>query len=111
MSESYFAKLTNEVLEASEKLVDRFEEGMNILWGELEGTGSSGSRSTTQQQEQPLEQDEFAGWDADETGMDNEASPLAGIAESVMGDIMAGQVCMYARAVSFDNNTEHKRFM
>ena len=101
MSESYFTKLTNEILDASEKLTDRFEEGFNILWGELSQDGSSsGSGASTPQAE--TTNDEFEGWGDDsqehEAEVMDESSPLAGIAESVMGDIMAAQVRVCAEA-------------
>ena len=88
MSESYFAKLANEILDASEKLTTRFEEGLNVLLGELDKTSDTA-------QQPPLEagsENEFEGWDEE---MMDDPSPLAGIAESVMGDIMASQVCLF----------------
>uniref|UniRef100_A0A7S3L4C7 Transmembrane protein 18 n=1 Tax=Amphora coffeiformis TaxID=265554 RepID=A0A7S3L4C7_9STRA len=88
MSESYFAKLANEILDASEKLTNRFEEGLNILLGELDSSKTSGSGDTAPPQPEATD-NEFEGWD-DTEGMDD-PSPLAGIAESVMGDIMASQ--------------------
>ena len=91
MSESYFAKLANDILDASEKLTVRLEEGLSVLWKEMEGSSpSSASRGggSTQQQDTASE-NEFEGWDEAEMG---DPSPLQGIAESVMGDIMASQV-------------------
>ena len=87
MSESYFAKLANDILDASEKLTIRVEEGINVLWNELEGKRAAGD--TAKPPESSME-NEFEDWDQAE-GMD-ESSPLAGIAESVMEDIMASQV-------------------
>jgi hypothetical protein len=103
MSESYFAKLANEILDASEKIVDRFEEGMNILLGEggsgnkASATTDGGSSSGGHTPPESIE-DEFEGWDGAEDDMED-PSPLAGIAQSVMEDIMAGQVsvCSYHR--------------
>lgn len=95
MSESYFTKIANEVLEASEKLTNRLEEGINLLLGEFEGGASAGgSGSGPSQPQQPGASDsEFEGWDEDMDMEDmDDGSPLKGIAESVMGDIMAGQV-------------------
>lgn len=86
MSESYFTKLANEILDASEKLTNRFEEGLSILWGDLEGSGKDTDSDNAQQFNA---ENEFEGWE--EEAMDD-SSPLAGIAESVMGDIMASQV-------------------
>ena len=94
MSESYFAQITNDVLAAAEKLTDRFVEGINILLGVI----SPSSRESATKSATPS-QNEFEGWDEDVHGggdisedILNESSPLAGIADSVMGDIMAGQV-------------------
>ena len=93
MSESYFAKLANEILDASEKLTNRFEEGLNILLGELDNSkSSSGGGGDIPSPEGNNADNEFEGWN-DEEEMDD-PSPLVGIAESVMGDIMASQVCM-----------------
>ena len=98
MSESYFAKLANEILDASEKLTTRFEEGLNILLGELDSSKSGSSGDTVP----PPTDNEFEGWE-DAEGMDD-ASPLAGIAESVMGDIMASQVCNVGLKRSLKND-------
>ena len=90
MSESYFAKLANDILDASEKLTIRVEEGLNVLWNELEGNRAAGGGSTAQPPPETMAEHEFEDLDQAE-GMD-ESSPLAGIAESVMEDIMASQV-------------------
>lgn len=93
MSESYFTKVANEVLDASEKLAYRLEEGLNLfLGGEVDGASSSGSASKPHQG--AASDNEFEGWEDDMDGMDA-GSPLDGIAQSVMGDIMAGQVSSF----------------
>lgn len=88
MSESYFAKLANDILDASEKLTIRVEEGLNVLWNELEGKGAAGG--TAQQPPETTAENEFE--ELDQAEAMDESSPLVGIAESVMEDIMASQV-------------------
>ena len=90
MSESYFTKLANDILDASEKLTIRVEEGLNVLWNELEGNNGGATTRAAEQQQGATIESEFEDLDQEE-GMD-ESSPLEGIAESVMGDIMASQV-------------------
>jgi len=88
-TEGYVAKLTNEVLQAAEHIVTRFDEGASaILHGKLpdenggENTGDSDASDFHMSDDNdPLLDD------------DMEGSPLEGIAESVIGDIMGGQVC------------------
>jgi hypothetical protein len=97
MSESYFTKLANDILDASEKIVDRFEEGLNILLGELSDNSGSGAaannnKASSSPSPESATEDEFEGWDGNEEANMEDPSPLAGIAQSVMEDIMAGQV-------------------
>ena len=90
MSESYCTKLANEILDGAEKIADRFEEGLNIIMG-AQSTDSTGSGTPP---ESPPADHEFEGWDGMEDGeVMDESSPLAGIAQGVMEDIMSAQVC------------------
>jgi len=92
MAERFFSKVANDVLQASEHLSNRLEEGVSaILTGE----------PPKEKQEAPNtgddEEDEFEMIDEDLMN-----SPLEGIAESVMGDILQGQVrALYKRGVFF----------
>lgn len=90
MSESYFAKIVNEVLDASEKLTIRIEEGLQVVMsGGQDAVPKTGTIP-------PTTEHEFEGWDEEDYetdyAADDESSPLAGIAESVMGDILSSQV-------------------
>jgi hypothetical protein len=100
MAERFFTKVANDVLAASEQLSNRLEDGIAaILTGELAlkqkeggagtGTGAgadSGSGSVPPQYEHEFD-DQF---DIPEEELRH--NPLQGIAESVVGDIMGGQV-------------------
>jgi hypothetical protein len=86
MSESYFARIVNEVLDASEKLTIRIEEGLNVVLSGGEEVPKTPGGTTPP----PTTEHEFEGWDEDYA--DEESSPLAGMAESVMGDILSSQV-------------------
>lgn len=78
MVESYFEKVANDVLEASEKLVNGVEEGLSILF-------SGGGAKETQQDSLPEDE-----WDEMAEHL-RDSSPLGGIAESVIGNILDGQ--------------------
>jgi hypothetical protein len=86
MSESYFARIVNEVLDASEKLTIRIEEGLNVVLSGGEEVPKTPGGTTPP----PTTEHEFEDWDEDYA--DEESSPLAGMAESVMGDILSSQV-------------------
>jgi len=82
-SESTFERLTNTVLESAEKIATRIEEGLSvILTGALpgEGVNTAGPKS------------EFTSDDEDimtDIGEDMMGSPLEGIADGVLSDIMS----------------------
>ncbi|GAX09965.1 hypothetical protein FisN_11Lh046 [Fistulifera solaris] len=84
MTESFLERVANDMLEASEKLVNGVEEGLAILF-------SSESQTA---EETPPPQSVAEEWD-DETMAEEfvlqSSSPLSGIAESVMGNILQGQ--------------------
>ncbi|CAB9526906.1 Transmembrane protein 18 [Seminavis robusta] len=78
----YFERVANEVLRASEDLSVRFEDGLAALInGEIPGI-----EQATRQQQQTITGGEFE--DIEEELMN---SPLEGIAESVISDLMANQ--------------------
>jgi hypothetical protein len=90
-TESFLTKQVNDVLEATEKLSNMLEEGITALMtGGIPSKTSAGSST---------------GSEFDETGMTDEdlmdegpvmmEHPLQGIADSVLGDIMKGQVSCY----------------
>jgi hypothetical protein len=105
MTESYFAKVANDVLEATEQIATRMEEGLTAIM-----------KGETPKQEDHYDQPILDGMDG-EDGEDwltieeelRRSSPLEGIAESVMGNIMAGQVRMrYLQFCSL--GCHHSRF-
>jgi hypothetical protein len=83
-TEGIFARLANEVLEAAEHIVTRVDEGVAAI---MHGKLPDGSRN--------IDSDPAADLD-DDFVMDEDlgGSPLEGIAESVIGDIMGVQVCL-----------------
>ena len=87
-SSSYFERVANDVLEASEKLVNGVEEGLAILFA----GGNGGATTPSPAEDVSTSRDEEEEWD--ETQMTEnlmQSSPLGGIAESVIGNILDGQ--------------------
>ena len=102
---SFFAKLTNEVLRASEQVTNTLEDGISLLLkGELSQQASSnnanndnahgGTFGGNDNMENPMIDDEL--FDDEDPMM---GSPLEGIANSVLGDIMSKQVRIFNRYV------------
>ena len=79
-SETTITRIINHVLETSEKIVNVVEEGISIL---LKGEPSSGGRASTTKSIPN---------DFDDEEMRMPSSPLQGISDSVLGNIMKGQV-------------------
>jgi hypothetical protein len=96
MAERFFTKVANDVLAASEQLSNRLEDGIAaILTGDLalkqkeggaDAGAGAGSGSVPPQYEHEFD-DQF---DIPEEELRH--NPLQGIAESVVGGIMGGQV-------------------
>ena len=102
---SFFAKLTNEVLRATEQVTNTLEDGISLLLkGELSQQASSnnanndkahaGTFGGNDNMENPMIDDEL--FDDEDPMM---GSPLEGIANSVLGDIMSKQVRIFNRYV------------
>ena len=98
---SFFAKLTNEVLRASEQVTNTLEDGISLLLkGELSQQSSSNNDNNDKARggpfggndnmENPMIDDEL--FDDEDPMM---GSPLEGIANSVLGDIMSKQVRIF----------------
>ena len=99
----FFSQMANEVLDSAEKLTNRLEEGLNaILTGDINGAQP---QEQQHHQQQPLTESMRMGVDNENEFMeDNEEeidwsqidmdtdSPLNGIAENVVGNIMQRQV-------------------
>jgi len=90
MAERFFAKITNDVLEATEQVANRMEEGLNLLL--------NGAAANTKEPAQEHSAN-YIPYDEDDQAHIEEAlrnNPLQGIADSVVGGIMSGQVglCM-----------------
>ena len=96
MGEGLLDRLANEVLEASEQIVTRFEEGISVLTtGELpQQTASDGAAGHEMPNLDDMDIDDLSEEEVqillEEQLMDN--SPLEGIASSVIGDIVSKQV-------------------
>ena len=100
-AETFFTKLADNVLQASENIVNRMEEGISVL---MTGDLPEGAKQNDMHDSSTSNQAEF---DIDDLDLDNlseeelqrilseemmQGSPLEGIADSVIGDIVAGQV-------------------
>lgn len=86
MAESYFERVASDVLEASEKLVNGVEEGLAILFSGNGETPQKPADSTSEEDGDDME------WDEARMAEDlMQSSPLGGIAESVIGNILDGQ--------------------
>lgn len=84
-----FGKIANEILEATERVAARIEEGISVL--------SSGKLPGATNEESPMDSDSDTIMAQDEgLHMDDfmDGSPLEGIADSVIGDLMGGQVSL-----------------
>ena len=84
-AESFFTKVANDVLEATEKISKELDESFGALF-------SGGGAGTEQPPTPPTAVDDQPDmeWDA-EAEQEFLNSPLQGIADSVLGDIMQGQ--------------------
>ena len=109
-STSFFGKLANEVITATELMADRVEEGLSVLMtGALPGeTQSNGKAGGSNGNVPPMggglgEDDDFVMHDLDE-----DEGPLKGIADGVLGDILKDQVCSFWRMIS-ERSTVMKR--
>jgi hypothetical protein len=94
MAERFFTKVANDVLAASEQLSNRLEDGIAaILNGDLalkqkeDGSGAGSSSGSVPPQYEHEFDDQFEILEEE-----LRHNPLQGIAESVVGDIMGGQV-------------------
>lgn len=89
MAESFFTKLSNDVLEATEQVANRMEEGLALLFN-----GGDSQRNHAGQNPASADHNPFRDDDDDQEHLEEELrnNPLQGIADSVVGDIMIGQV-------------------
>lgn len=91
--ESYFAKISNSILEAAEQIVARFDEGLAVITsGKIPENGNFPSNL----------QNDVLGSDDVTMEMDEEmlGSPLEGMADSVLKDILQGQSVRFLRPCS-----------
>lgn len=101
MANNFFTKVANDVLQASEDIVNRMEEGISVLMtGEIPKQQNDAGKPPQESSSIPFDYEEDIDIDnlseeeiqriLTEEMMEN--SPLEGIADSVIGDIVAGQV-------------------
>jgi len=99
--EQFFSKLSDEILEASNQITTRFEEGLSVLLtGKLpEGSaggqdGASPPSSGNQFSYEDIDIDELSDEEVAELLQQQsmEYSPLEGIADNVIADIVSRQV-------------------
>jgi len=98
---SFLNDIQEKVLEASEQIIRVVEEGTSVLMGEFKTTGneasSEGGHETTNT---PNLDDDIV--ISDEEDIANIKSPLDGITEGVLGDIMKNQAAPMSARESFD---------
>ena len=90
MAASFFTKLSNDVLKATEQVANRMEEGLALVMnGGRPQHDNAGAPSADRSGYVA-----FGNEDDDQTHIEKELrnNPLQGIADSVVGDIMSGQV-------------------
>lgn len=83
-AERFFTKIANDVLQASEQIATRMEEGLGVVF-----RGESSTKPPQQQETAPRTPTFEDDNDMEELLMGN---PLQGMAESVLQGIMEGQV-------------------
>lgn len=91
--ESYFAKISNSILEAAEQIVARFDEGLAVITsGKIPDNANL----------PPNLQNDVLGSDDVTMEMEEEmlGSPLEGMADSVLKDILKGQSVRFLRPCS-----------
>jgi hypothetical protein len=99
--ENFFHRLSHELLEATNHISTRFEEGLSALLGDDEAA-TGGAKNGIFENERPLA--DFEDLDLDD--MDDEEverilqqmmdhSPLEGIADNVLADIVSRQVSYF----------------
>jgi hypothetical protein len=101
--ESFFNRLSNELLEATNHISTRFEEGLSALLGEESPGATEGTQNGIFRNEgngKPLE--DFEDLDLDDVDDEEieriiqqqmmERSPLEGMADNVIADIVSRQV-------------------
>lgn len=87
-AEAFFTRLSNDVLEATEKIAESMEDGLGILFA-----GGSKEQAPTPAMPQPGAADDFTVTDDEFLSAEELAqeSPLNGIAEGVLGGILGQQ--------------------
>jgi hypothetical protein len=87
-AERFFTKIANDVLEASEQIAARMEEGLGVVFGGAGGQQPAEPGDETATPTAPGDEEE-ADVDMEELLRNN---PLRGMTESVLQGIMQGQV-------------------
>jgi hypothetical protein len=104
MAETFFNRIADDVLQAAEQIQNRFEEGWSFM---SKGELPNQPQQPTQPQQpiidmselsdmgelEGLTEDEIRELLQTEQDLMMQHSPLKGIADGVVGDIMAGNVC------------------
>jgi hypothetical protein len=90
MAGSFFKKLSNDVLEATEQVANRMEEGLALLFNGGEPQRNNAGQNPASADHNPP----FHEYDDEQEHLEEafRNNPLQGIADSVVGDIMSGQV-------------------
>jgi hypothetical protein len=108
MAERFFTKVTNDILQAAEQVANRMEEGLSLVFGS--GGAAKGAADTTSRQRHgAADFSTVYQHDGDDADLEEalQGNPLLGIADSVVGGIMDGQV----RDVRKDTDVSFRRLI
>lgn len=102
-TESYFSRVANEILQSAEQIANRMEEGISVvLTGKLpdeEGVGAEPKQEGAILDGNEADDDLVLDEDVDEIFR---SSPLQGMADQVLGDIMSSQVRSFIHFFIFE---------
>ena len=96
-AERFFTKVTQDVLDATERLANHLDDNINLFWGSTSSGSSSendGSRSTENDFHilDDIDSEDHTSSVMDETDDASNYNPLQGMADQVLSGIMDGQV-------------------
>jgi hypothetical protein len=88
-AERFFTKLTQDVLDATERIANHLDENIHLFWPG--STTTTTTSTTTETNDFPMSHENEYDNDDDIASMDH-TNPLQGMADQVLSGIMEGQV-------------------
>jgi hypothetical protein len=104
-AEQFFTRIANQVLEATERLSNHFDDNLSLLFGSSTGSTASTSNDNDNNGNIGAEKDQDAEDFMD--GTYHDSNPLQGMAEQVLSGIMDGQVCTFQVIENTDTYFHH----